>query len=84
MPPYGRCAVVTRDALDVLAFDVDERDQNRGNAQELCGETREGIQPVFCRCIEESCVVERGEPDRARQCLVFGQEADEEKRIPAL
>jgi hypothetical protein len=28
--------------------------------------------------------VERGEPDGARQCLLVGQEGDEEKRIPTL
>jgi len=84
MPPYGRRPLNACHTLDVLAVDVDERDHDRGNAQELSGETREGIQPVFRRCIEESCIVERGEPDGARQCLLIGQEGNKEKRIPTL
>jgi hypothetical protein len=84
MPSDRRRAAAAYHALDVLAVDVDERDQNRGNAEKLSGKTREGIEPVFCRCIEESCVVERSEPDGARQCLLVGQEGDDEKRIPTL
>jgi hypothetical protein len=84
MPPYRRRAVPACNAFDVLAVDVNERDQNGGNAQELSSQTREGIQPIFCRCIEEARIVERSEPDGARQCLLVGQEGNEEKRIPTL
>ena len=59
---------------------VHERDENRGNVEELRRETRVGVQAVLCGRLEKSCVMESSEPDGARQCLNVGQEGIVEKR----
>jgi hypothetical protein len=80
IPPSRRRTAVTGYTLETLAFGVDERDQNRGNGEQLGREARETVQAVVCWCLEKSCLMESSEPDGARQCVIVGQEGIAEKR----
>ena len=84
IPASRRGTAVTRYAFEALAFGVDERDQNRGNAEHLRREARENVQAVVYGCLEKSCIMESSEPDGACQCVIVSQEVIAEKRSRTL
>src|SRR5712691_2005336 len=84
IPASRRGTAVTGYAFEALAFGVDERDQNRGDGEQLRREARENVQAVVCGCLEKSCIMESSEPDGACQCVIVGQEVIAEKRSRTL
>jgi hypothetical protein len=54
LPPKGWGAVSRCYALEVLALGVDKRDENRGDVEKLCRETRERVQTVLGARLEKS------------------------------
>src|SRR4029077_17757753 len=56
---------VTGYAFEALAFGVDERDQNRGNGEQLRRKARKSVQAVVRWCLEKSCIMEGSKPDGA-------------------